>query len=76
VVKPSPEKVYRIAFQEVAVPEWLGQLIEYFIQYVRPGLEPKKTIQAIWINSKGRPLGKQLIVTILTVKNIQPSLIG
>lgn len=37
----------------IAVPNWLGQILDYFKNEVRSFLEPKEFIKCMWINTKG-----------------------
>ena len=46
----------KVDFQEIPILYWLGKILTYFINYVRPRLEPKKNCEAMWINTKQRPL--------------------
>ena len=48
----------RVDSQEVPIPTWLGKILTYFIDYVRPGLQPKRGCEAMWINTKQKPLSK------------------
>ena len=53
----SPEKVTRVAFKDISLPDWFGKIVEYYLEYVRPGLKPKRGVIAFWLNTKGKPLG-------------------
>jgi len=39
----------------------LADIINYFIKYVRPSLNPKRKIISMWLNTKGKPLGMNFI---------------
>jgi hypothetical protein len=43
--------------KDLPVPNWLAEIINYFIKYVRPAFQPKKGVVAMWLNTKGKPLG-------------------
>jgi len=62
VFYPPSEKVQRIDTQEVPIQNWLGDLIFYFKKTVRKCFKPKKKILALWLNQKGKPLGKIIYI--------------
>ena len=62
----SPEKVARVALKDVPIPAWFGQILEYYLDWVRPALKPKKGVKALWINTKGGPLGNIYLLLIIT----------
>jgi hypothetical protein len=56
-MNPPVEKVIRKESKTIPIPNWLGDIIFYFRDYVRDTFVPQTDL-AMWLNIKGKPLGK------------------
>lgn len=54
---PPAEKVARQGSEGIPLPRYFGDLIQYFLKYIRPKLCPASGILAMWINQNGKPVG-------------------
>ena len=53
------EKITRLALADgIPVPVYVGKLLEYFWETVRPALKPKKHVICFWVNEIGNAMGK------------------
>lgn len=57
---PPAEKIPRQGSEGIPLPEYFGNILQYFEKNVRPKLQPKKHTIAMWINNNGRPVGKKI----------------
>lgn len=57
---PPAEKIPRQGSEGIPLPEYFGNLLEYFGGKVRPRLKPNEGTIAMWINNNGRPVGKKI----------------
>jgi hypothetical protein len=64
IVQLFAEKTTRFLSSQVPVPNWLGDIIFYFKEKLRPSLNPGES-ESLWINSRSKPLGNMLIMYYL-----------
>ena len=55
---PPAEKIPRQGSEGIPLPLYFGNLLEYFMEKVRPRLGPIEHVIAMWINNIGQPVGK------------------
>jgi hypothetical protein len=61
-MKPGTEKVVRRASALIGLNYFIGTLLEYFVDKIRPNLlhRGKKNIVGLWINKNGDPMSNIL----------------
>lgn len=67
---PPAEKISRQGSEGIPLPRHFGDLIEYFMEEIRPRLFPEPGVIAMWISYIGTPVGmlylpKYLIILIV-----------
>jgi len=64
-LKLSTEKVMRSLNSEgLYIPKYLGKLVDFFKEKVRPALKPKEGIVGLWINGHGKPAGNSISTSL------------
>jgi len=59
---PPVEKVVRVSCNNgIPLPNYVGDLLFYFKNWIRSSLNPTAINECYWVNTKGRPLGKCFI---------------
>lgn len=57
--KVGMEKKLRLQAKDgVFIPNYIAEILDYYMMTIRPYLNPKKHVIALWINRNGLPLGK------------------
>ena len=56
-IKPSIEKIQRPQTKDgIFVPRYAANLLNYFLHFVRPHLNPKEGVISCWLSENGTPL--------------------